>query len=78
MIIKVLGPGCNNCRRLERNVIEAVERLSLDATVVKVTDLEEMMQYGMLGSPGLVVDDKLVSVGKVLSTNEIINLIKGS
>ncbi len=75
MIIKVLGPGCPNCKRLEKNVREAVKKLLLDAEVFKVTDLAEMMKYGMMGSPGLVIDDELVSTGKVMNVETLVKLL---
>jgi small redox-active disulfide protein 2 len=75
MIIKVLGPGCPNCKRLEKNMREAVKILGLDAEVVKVTDLAEMMKYGMMGSPGLVIDDELVSTGKVMNVENLVKLL---
>lgn len=75
MIIKVLGPGCVNCTNLEQRVKEAVNQLQMDVSIEKVTDYAIMMQYGMMGSPGLVINDKLVSSGKVLSVKQVIDLI---
>ncbi len=75
MNIKVLGPGCVNCTNLEQRVKEAVYQLKMDASIEKVTDYAVMMRYGMMGSPGLVINDKLVSSGKVLSVKQVIDLI---
>lgn len=63
--IRVLGPGCFRCQALYENALMAVDELGLDAEVVKVEDIAEMLQRGMIGSPGLVVDDKLVMEGNV-------------
>ena len=78
MNIKVLGPGCVNCTNLEERVKEAVNQLDMDASIEKVTDYAIMMQYGMMGSPGLVINNKLVSSGKVLSVKQVIELIRKS
>ena len=78
MDIKVLGPGCVNCTNLEERVKEAVNQLDMDASIEKITDYAIMMQYGMMGSPGLVINNKLVSSGKVLSVKQVIELIRKS
>ena len=76
MNIKVLGPGCSNCTRLEKRAKEAVKELNIEATIEKVADYGIMMKYGMLASPGLVINDTLVSSGKVLSVKQLIELIE--
>jgi small redox-active disulfide protein 2 len=63
--IRVLGPGCFRCQALYENTLMAVEELGLDAEVVKVEDIREMLQRGIIGSPALVVDEKLVMEGSV-------------
>lgn len=78
MEIKVLGPGCANCTTLAKRTEEAVKKLGVDATVIKVTDYEGMLAYGMLRSPGLVIDEKLVLSGRVPSVDEIAQLIQGA
>lgn len=63
--IRVLGPGCFRCQALYENTLMAVDQLGLDAEVVKVEDIAEMLARRMIGSPGLVVDEKLVLEGNV-------------
>ncbi len=71
MEIKVLGPGCANCRRLEALVHEVVNELGAPADVVKVTDFKEIASYGVLATPGLVVDGQVRSAGRIPSKAEI-------
>ena len=75
MTIKVLGPGCANCRRLEIQTRRALEALGQEADVVKVQDIESIMAYGILRTPGLVVDEHVVSSGRVPSVSEITTMI---
>jgi small redox-active disulfide protein 2 len=69
--IEVLGPGCNNCVRLEQNTREAVAMAGVEAEVVKVTDYGAIASYGILSTPGLVIDGKVVSFGRVPSAGDI-------
>ena len=69
--IEVLGPGCNNCRRLEANAREAAALAGIDAEFVKVTDYGQIMAYGIMSTPGLVIDGKVVSYGRVPSAGDI-------
>ncbi len=71
MIIKVLGPGCNNCKNLERVTRQAVDALGLDATIEKVTDYPTIVGYGVMSTPALVVDEKLVLSGRVPTTAQV-------
>ncbi|MGB8019603.1 MAG: thioredoxin family protein [Candidatus Nanopelagicales bacterium] len=64
-IIKVLGPGCRNCVTLDRVTREAVAELGLDATIEKVEDYQTIMDYGVMTTPALVVDDQVVLAGRV-------------
>ena len=75
MIIKVLGPGCANCVNLERITREAVETLGLDATIEKVTDFPTIAGYGVMATPALVVDDKVVVSGRVPTETEVRGLL---
>jgi small redox-active disulfide protein 2 len=69
--IEVLGPGCNNCVRLEANAREAVALAGIEADVVKVTDYADIATYGILSTPGLVIDGKVVSYGRIPSVTDI-------
>jgi len=69
--IEVLGPGCNNCMRLEKNTREAVALARIEAEIVKVTDYAQIMAYGIMSTPGLVIDGKVVSYGRVPSAGDI-------
>lgn len=74
--VKVLGPGCTKCKNLEKNVREAVAKLPGEYKIEKIEDFQEMAKYGMLSSPGLVIDEKLVSAGKVQNVDELVELLK--
>ncbi len=65
LTIKVLGSGCTNCQTLERLCKEVIAENTLEATVEKVSDLKEIMSYGVLSTPGLVVNGKVISSGKL-------------
>jgi small redox-active disulfide protein 2 len=69
--IEVLGPGCNNCKRLEANAREAVAMAGVEAEVVKVVDYGQIMAYGIMSTPGLVIDGKVVSYGRIPSPSDI-------
>ena len=74
--VKVLGSGCKSCHQLYENTKEAVKQMGLNVEVEYVTDMEKVMQYGAMSMPVLVVNEKVVSVGKVLKLKEIINLLR--
>ena len=69
--IKVLGPGCNNCHLVEENAKAAVAQLGLEAEIEHVTDRAEYPKYGLLFTPGLVINNKLVSGGRIPSAAEV-------
>jgi small redox-active disulfide protein 2 len=71
MIIKVLGGGCANCQKLEAMTHEVVKELGIDAKIEHVSDYKQIMAYGVMSTPGLVIDEKVVSAGKVPSKAEI-------
>lgn len=71
MVIKVLGAGCCNCKKLEDNTRKAVELLGIDATIEKVTDIKDIMSYGVMKTPALVVDGKVKIMGRVPSAEDI-------
>jgi len=75
MEIKVLGTGCAKCKTLEQHTNEAVKELGLSADVIKVEDIVEIMNFGVMTTPALVVDGKVVVKGKVPSVSEIKNLL---
>lgn len=76
MNVKILGSGCPNCRRLEANVKEAAMNLGIEAEFEKVTDMKAIVSYGVMRTPALVIDGKVVSSGRVLTVNEAEKLIK--
>ncbi len=71
MIIKVLGSGCANCKRLEENTRRAVAELGIKATIEKVSDYKDIVAYGVMKTPALVVDEKVKIMGRVPSPEEI-------
>lgn len=74
--IRVLGPGCKNCHTLEKNTLEAVKDLGLEATISHITDFAEIAKYGIMSTPGLWIDGKVVSYGKVLSKDDIKRILE--
>ena len=75
VIIKVLGPGCTNCKNLERVTREAVADLGLDATIEKVEDYAEIAGYGIMSTPALVVDEQVLVYGRVPKVAELRTLL---
>ena len=76
MIIKVLGTGCASCRKLEANTLEAVKEMGIEATVVKVEDVQSIIAYGVMKTPALVVDETVKLMGRVPSTEDIKQYLK--
>ena len=75
MEIKILGTGCNKCEKMEENARTAIKELGIEASIVKVEDLVQIMRYGVMSTPGFVIDDKVKSVGKVLKVAQIKKLL---
>jgi len=71
LTIKVLGPGCSRCVQLEKIVRKLLETQSTEFQVEKVTEIQEIMKYHILSTPGLVINGKLVSAGKIPSATDI-------
>ena len=71
LTIKVLGSGCANCKKLEALTRQAVSKLGIEAEVIKVTEYPEIMKYNIMSTPGLVVNEKVVSAGRIPSEAEI-------
>jgi small redox-active disulfide protein 2 len=71
VIIKILGSGCVSCHKLEENTRKAVEELGIDATIEKVTDFKDILAYGVMKTPALVVNEKVKVSGRVLTPEQI-------
>jgi small redox-active disulfide protein 2 len=71
MIIKILGSGCAKCKKLEENTKLAVSEMGIEATIEKVQDYKDIMTYGVMSTPALVVDEQVKTMGKVLTPEEI-------
>jgi len=71
MKIEILGPGCPKCKALFQNTEKAMKDLNLQTEIVKVEDIEKIIKAGIMLTPALVVDGKVVSTGKILSVDEI-------
>jgi len=74
--VKVLGSGCANCNLLEEHTRQALEALGMDTSIEHVTDFVAIATYGVMTTPALVVDGKVLSSGKVLSKEEVLSLLK--
>ena len=74
--VKVLGSGCEKCNALEKATKEALKELGLNVQIDHVTDFAKIAAYGVMTTPALVVDEKVVSYGKVLKKQEVIDLLK--
>jgi small redox-active disulfide protein 2 len=75
MTIQILGTGCPKCKQLTANAEQAIRELGVSAEVEKVTDIKEIMKFGVMLTPGLAIDGELKSSGKVLSVGEIKKMI---
>jgi len=74
--VKVLGSGCAKCNQLETATKAALEQLGMDTTIDHVTDFAQIAAYGVMSTPALVVDGKVVSYGKVLKTEEVVKILQ--
>jgi len=75
MKIEILGTGCPNCIRLEQNIIQALEQTEKKVDVIKITDVQEIMSYGIMSTPAIVIDGEVKSYGRVNSVEEIKRMI---
>lgn len=78
MNIKVLGPGCKNCKKLFELTKEAIKELNVEIELEYIDDIEKMISYGIMSSPALVINEKVASQGRLISKDDIIKLIKGN
>lgn len=76
MIIKILGSGCKSCLKLTENTKVALSELGLEAEIIKVTDFSEIVAYGVMTTPALVIDEKVLSFGKVLKPKDVVKIIE--
>ena len=76
MEIKVLGTGCNNCKKTKAVVGEAIQELGIAATLTEVQDIPAIMAYGVMSTPAIVIDEKVVSTGKVPAKSQVIQMIR--
>jgi len=77
MRIEILGVGCPKCKALAANAEQAVKELNIQTEIGKVTDIDKITEYGVMMTPGLAIDGKVVSVGKVLNKDEIKAILSG-
>jgi len=75
MEIKVLGIGCTKCKTLEKSVREAISEMNIQANITKVEDIVDIMNYGIMRTPGLVINEKVVSSGHILSVSQVKEII---
>ncbi len=78
MEIKVLGTGCPNCKKTKAVVAEAIQELHVDAKVIEVQDIPSIMAYGVMSTPAIVIDEKVVSAGNVPAKSQVMTMIRGA
>ncbi len=76
MIIKILGSGCKNCVSLKENTEAALKEAGIEAEIIKVEDYKDIVSYGVMRTPALVIDEKVVSFGKVLKPKDIVKILE--
>ena len=77
MKIQILGAGCPKCKALERNAREAITKAGIEADIEKITDIDKIMEMGVMVTPALALDGKVKKAGKTLNADEILKIIKG-
>lgn len=75
MNIKVLGPGCMNCKTLEKRTVEALQQLKIEAVIEKVEDYQKIASYGVMRTPGLVIDEKVAVSGFVPTVDKLKDIL---
>jgi len=75
LTINILGTGCPNCKKLVNNTTKAIEELGLKASINKITEIEDIMAYGVMNLPAIVINNEIISSGKVLTTAEVKELL---
>lgn len=78
MLIKILGSGCKNCVALKQNTETALKETGIEAEVIKVENMKDIISYGVMQTPALVIDEKVVSYGKVLKPKDIAKILEKS
>lgn len=76
MKIQILGTGCPKCKQLQANAEQALKDTGVDATIEKVSDIQEIMKFGVMMTPGLAIDGEVKSAGKLLTSKEIAELLR--
>jgi len=76
MVIKILGSGCKKCIKLEENATAAIKKLGIDAKVEKITAMKDIMGYGVMSTPALVVDEVVKASGQLLNVKQIIRILE--
>ena len=78
MTVKILGPGCANCKKLEAVAREAVTSVGAEAEFLKISDMKSMLAYDLMSTPGLVINEKLVSSGRIPTVAEVSQWLAGT
>jgi small redox-active disulfide protein 2 len=78
MEIKVLGTGCPNCKKTKAVVAEALKELHVDAAIIEVQDIPSIMAYGVMSTPAIVIDEQVVSAGKVPAKSQVMTIIRNA
>jgi small redox-active disulfide protein 2 len=76
VIIKILGAGCKDCYKLIENTKKALKEMEIEAEIIHIEKLAEIVAYGVMQTPSLVIDDEVVSIGKVLKPKDIVKLLR--